>query len=199
VQADPAAARGALAHVQRVEQDIARAATRLQPQPLATEFPRSRFGAIAQQGAMLAAGRELALLRLTLPGFDTHFQQRGAQDGLLTQLAEGVAALRAGLLEAGLWPDTLVLTYSEFGRCPRENDNGGTDHGTTNVHFAFGPRVRGGVHGAVPELDRLDAEGNLPFAIDFRALYAEVLQRWWQIDSASALGRRFAPVGFIKA
>ena len=92
-----------------------------------------------------------------------------------------------------------MLTYAEFGRRPKENQSGGTDHGTANVHFALGGRVAGGLYGAAPELDALDGDGNPAFAVDFRGLYATVLERWWGIDSRDALGGRFAPVPFVKA
>jgi uncharacterized protein (DUF1501 family) len=103
------------------------------------------------------------------------------------------------LQEAGLWERTLVLTYSEFGRRARENGSGGTDHGTASVMFAFGPRVRSGVHGDAPSLTELDRDGNLRHTVDFRAVYATVLEQWWRLDSRAALGRKFAPVPFLRA
>jgi uncharacterized protein (DUF1501 family) len=108
-------------------------------------------------------------------------------------------ALRSALRESGLWNETLVLTYSEFGRRPRENASGGTDHGTAGVMFAFGPTVAGGFFGEPLALARLDETGNLPHAIDFRAVYAAVLERWWQLDSERVLGRRFAPLPLLRA
>jgi uncharacterized protein (DUF1501 family) len=89
------------------------------------------------------------------------------------------------------------MSYAEFGRRPKENQSNGTDHGTTNVHFALGGAVRGGVYGEAPDLAHLDAGGNMKFAVDFRSLYATALERWWQIDSREILGGRFAPLGFL--
>lgn len=83
--------------------------------------------------------------------------------------------LRGALKEIGRWPDTVVATYSEFGRRAQENLSGGTDHGTASVHFAMGGAVRGGLAGRSPSLDRLDASGNLAFTTDFRAYYAGLL------------------------
>ncbi len=71
-------------------------------------------------------------------------------------------------LEAGKSDSTLVLTYAEFGGRPRENQSGGTDHGTANAHFVLGGRVKGGLYGQHPQLDRLDGNGNLAVAVDFR-------------------------------
>jgi uncharacterized protein (DUF1501 family) len=90
-------------------------------------------------------------------------------------------------------------TASEFGRRPRENRTGGTDHGTASVLLAFGPRVRGGVHGEAADLRRLDANGNLQHTVDFRRIYAELLESLWQVPAARVLPRRYAPLGFLRA
>jgi len=65
--------------------------------------------------------------------------------------------------------------------------------------FALGPRVRAGRLGAPPALARLDANGNLPFAIDFRSVYATLLDTWFGLDSERVLGHRFTPVPLLKA
>lgn len=192
-------ARGALAHVLRVESDIARAAAELRPDAsFATAFPRGSFGIAIRHAAEVAATRRVPIVRVTLAGFDTHQNQANVHAELLRQVAEGVVALRAALVEVDLWRDTLVLTYSEFGRRPRENASGGTDHGTASVMFAFGGRVAGGLIGEAPSLARLDADGNLSHTTDFRAVYATVLERWWTLDSERALGARFAPLPLLR-
>ena len=91
------------------------------------------------------------------------------------------------------------MTYAEFGRRARENRSNGTDHGTASSHFLLGGRVRGGLYGPPPALDRLDGNGNLPHAVDFRDLYATVLGGWWGLDAAAALNGRFTPLDLIKA
>jgi uncharacterized protein (DUF1501 family) len=115
----------------------------------------------------------------------------------MRQLGDGLAALKAALKEVGRWESTVIATYAEFGRRPRENQTGGTDHGTANAHFVLGGRVRGGIYGPPPALDRLDGEGNLPFAVDFRAYYATFLERLWRSDSRAVLGARYTPLDFI--
>ena len=132
-------------------------------------------------------------------GFDTHSGQPGRHAQLLKALAEGLVALKAALVELGRWDSTLIMTYSEFGRRPRENLSNGTDHGTASAHFVLGGRVKGGLFGLPPELSRLDGNGNLPFAVDFRDLYATVLERWWGADSTRALKGRFAPLDVVRA
>ncbi len=194
---------GALGHIQRVESDIRQAAGRLSTggASLPTEFPAGAFGNTVRTAAqVLASGAGVAVMRLTLNGFDTHQNQPGVHASLLKQLAEGLTALRAALLELGRWQETLILSYAEFGRRPKENQSGGTDHGTANVHFALGGRVRGGLYGAVPDLTHLDGNGNLAHGVDFRSMYATVLERWWQVDtgiSREALRGRFPLLDFL--
>jgi uncharacterized protein (DUF1501 family) len=197
--AHAANAKGALAHILRVEADIAHAGASIRPTAqFSTEFPRGPAGQAVARAAALAATRQMAVVRLTLPGFDTHTAQLPRHAALLGQVAQAVVALRGALTEAGMWEDTLVLTYSEFGRRPKENGSAGTDHGTASVHFAFGQKVRGGQLGERPALQRLDAQGNPGHALDFRALYATVLEQWWQIDSRAILGGRFAPLPLLR-
>ena len=119
--------------------------------------------------------------------------------GFLSELGRGLQALRAALGELGKWNDTLVLTYAEFGRRPKENQNNGTDHGTANVHFALGGKVAGGLYGAAPDLTRLSGDGNPGYALDFRGVYATVLDRWWRVDSRDVLSGRFTPLPFLSA
>ncbi len=193
---------GALGHIRRVEADIRQAAARLggggPSSALRTDFPQTGFGASIRTACqVLASGVELAVLRVSLGGFDTHQNQAGTHANLLRQLAEGLVALKAALIELRLWDRSLVLTYAEFGRRPRENQSGGTDHGTASVHFALGGAVRRGIEGGAPDLDRLDTEGNLAYGIDFRRVYATVLERWWGIDSREILGGRYVPLGFV--
>jgi uncharacterized protein (DUF1501 family) len=191
----------ALQHILRVEENIAQAAARLSGnRAFATEFPVNPFGNAVRTAAQLVAGEAgIAAVKIALGGFDTHSGQPGRHAQLLKALAEGLVALQAALVELGRWDSTLVMTYSEFGRRPRENLSSGTDHGTASAHFLLGGRVKGGLYGMPPALSRLDGNGNLPFAVDFRDLYATVLERWWGADPTRALKARFAPLDIVRA
>lgn len=211
-----------LAHILEVENDIVKAADRLRPTqglaPMKTAFPGGAFGSsikaamqvLAAAGAPKEAafggtqqgqpgnGQGVAVIRLTLNGFDTHQNQPAQQAALLKQLAEGFASMKSALVELGRWDDTLVMTYAEFGRRPRENQSNGTDHGTVAPHFVTGGRVRGGLYGVPPALGRLDGNGNLPVGVDFRQLYATVLGSWWGLDASAILQQRFEPLSLLR-
>jgi uncharacterized protein (DUF1501 family) len=191
----------ALTHILRVEQDIVQAAAGLNgDHAFATEFPRTPFGnAIRTAAQVIASQAGVAAVKVSLNGFDTHSNQPGTHTRLLKDLAEGLVALRAALTELGRWNSTLAMTYAEFGRRPRENLSSGTDHGTASAHFVLGGHVKGGLYGAPPVLGRLDGNGNLPFAVDFRDLYATVLDGWWRADSTRVLNGRFRPLDLLKA
>ena len=191
----------ALAHILKVEADILQAAARLSAnRTFATEFPSTGFGAAMRTAAQVIANQAgVAVVRVTLTGFDTHSGQAGTQATLLAELANGVVALKGALDELGKLNDTLLLTYAEFGRRPRENLSNGTDHGTSSAHFALGGRVAGGLYGEQPSLERLSGDGNAGHAIDFRSVYATVLDGWWGVPSSGPLGGRFAAVPMLRA
>jgi uncharacterized protein (DUF1501 family) len=197
---EPAAARNeALAHILRVEHDVRVSAERLHPgRSFAATFPQGPFGNAAGTAAQLAANPAgIAVVRLSLGSFDTHANQKGQHANLLHQLGDGLASLRAALMEIDRWNSTVIATYAEFGRRARENESGGTDHGTASAHFVMGGAVKGGLYGAPPALDRLDANGNLPHAVDFRAYYATFLDRWWGMDAAAVLGGRYPSLELV--
>jgi uncharacterized protein (DUF1501 family) len=202
-----------LAHILDVENDIVKAADRLRPTQgqaqLKTAFPGGAFGSSIKTAMQVLAagdtpqeqprnGQGVAVIRLTLNGFDTHQNQPGQQAALLKQLAEGFASMKSALVELGRWNETLVMTYAEFGRRPRENQSNGTDHGTVAPHFVMGGRVRGGLYGVPPVLARLDGNGNLPVGVDFQQLYATVLGPWWGLDSSAILQQRFEPLPLLR-
>ena len=56
----------------------------------------------------------------------------------------------------------------------------------------------GGADPRTWDLDALEGD-NLPFAVDFRSLYATVLERWWGVDAVGPLRGRFAPLDLVRA
>ncbi|MGH8714900.1 MAG: DUF1501 domain-containing protein [Casimicrobiaceae bacterium] len=199
--AEGSARNKALRHILKVEADIIQAAAHLKADHVfTTAFPPGGFGAAIRTACLVIANRPgVAVVRVTQNGYDTHSAQAATQARLLGELAGGVVALKSGLDELGKWDDTLVLTYAEFGRRPKENLSSGTDHGTASVHLALGGRVAGGLYGEQPSLERLSGDGNTGFAIDFRSVYATALERWWNVRSASPLGGAFAPLPILQS
>jgi len=191
----------ALAHILKTENDVVAAATRLDAsRAFATQFPSTPFGNVVRTACHVAASPAgVACLRLTQAGYDTHTGQAPTHARLLGELADGLVALKQGLEEIGRWSDTLVLTYAEFGRRPRENLSAGTDHGTASAHFALGGRVAGGLYGAAPDLARLGGDGNPAYALDFRSVYATALETWWGVRAGPVLNGRFETLPLIRA
>jgi uncharacterized protein (DUF1501 family) len=197
---EPARGNAALRHLLETEDGIVDAAARLaRPRAFATTFPATPFGrAVRTASEVVTADQSVAAVRITLQGFDTHRDQVGIQPRLLGELAEGLAALRAALTEAGRWQDTLVITYAEFGRRPAENISAGTDHGTASVHFALGGRVAGGLYGETPSLASIGGNDNVAHVLDFRAVYATALRGWWNVDARSVLGGDFSGATYLR-
>ncbi|MFM9880214.1 MAG: DUF1501 domain-containing protein [Burkholderiaceae bacterium] len=206
--AAPAAVRGnaALQHILAVENGTAQAAEGLRGDKFAfnTAFPGGAFGNGVRAACQVVASQRgkdggVPVLALTLGSFDTHQNQPGLHANLLRQLAEGLAALKGGLMEIGAWDRTVVMTYSEFGRRPRQNGTNGTDHGTAAPHFVTGGAVRGGLYGQPPDLTRLDGTQNLIHTTDFRQLYATIAQQWWGVNAQSVVRGNFEPLKFLRA
>lgn len=141
-------------------------------------------------GAMLRGDAAPHVFFLQLGGFDTHANQRGRHDTLMKTFAGGVAAFWAELSAPAEAGRVLMMAYSEFGRAVAQNAAGGTDHGGAGPVFLFGPRVRGGVYGPGPSLTDVDA-GGLRHRVDFRSVYATVLERWLGVPAGSVLGDEF--------
>ena len=95
---------------------------------------------------------------VTTGGFDTHSGQNvnaanGAYFTLMATINDALARLLQRPAHAGLLDDTLVLSFSEFGRRISENGSQGTDHGAASVMLALGGRVNGGLYGTAPNLN----------------------------------------------
>jgi uncharacterized protein (DUF1501 family) len=52
------------------------------------------------------------------------------------------------------------------------------------------------LYGKHPSLDRLD-QGDLIHTVDFRSVYASILQKWMQAPASKILGRGFTELGFV--
>lgn len=148
---------------------------------------------------MITAGAPTRVYYVSHGGFDTHAAQPQKQAYLLQELSQAVSLFHDDLARQGQLDRVLGVTFSEFGRRVTENKNAGTDHGAASLMFAFGGKVKPGLHGAAPDLERLDPLGDLAFKIDFRQVYAGILQDWLHADSARVLQGRFEPVPLVNS
>lgn len=160
-------------------------------------YPQGSFGRqLADASRIIRADLGVPVLKLALGSFDTHRNQRTQHARLLTQFAQGIAALRSELVASGHWRSVLVMTYSEFGRRAAENGSGGTDHGTAATHFVFGGKIRGGHLGRHPDLTTLQ-DLDMQYSTDFRQLYQTVLNDWWQRPDLRIPGGDWSTLGLI--
>ena len=142
------------------------------------------------------------IYHVSLGGFDTHAQQANAHANLLRNLSEAVDAFLQDITDDGRQEDVMIMTFSEFGRRVGQNGSFGTDHGTAAPLFLLGDGVNGGLYGSAPVLDDLDNAGNMKFDIDFRTVYATVLQDWFgiapEVVQEALLGHSYTSLGFVE-
>ncbi len=134
---------------------------------------------------------------VSLGGFDTHAGQVDKQNKVLSQYAEAVATFIKNLKELNKWDDTLIFTFSEFGRRVEENASTGTDHGTAGNVFLFGKNLKKkGIVNQAPDLTNLD-NGDLKYSVDFRSIYKDILQNWLQTDATKIVSANVNPFDII--
>jgi uncharacterized protein (DUF1501 family) len=131
-------------------------------------------------------------------GYDTHTGQAGRQRQLLQDLGDSTKAFVDDLKAQNNLQRVLVMTFSEFGRRVSENANGGTDHGAAAPMFIVGNKVKAGLLGKYPSLAPQDLfEGDIKYNVDFRSVYAGVLETWLKTKTAPILGRQFEPLQVV--
>jgi uncharacterized protein (DUF1501 family) len=166
------------------------------------EYPDDPFGqALRLVAQIVTGGLGTQVMHVAIGGFDTHASQNVApinQPLLLERLDAGIDALHRDLVEHGLGSDVAIMTFSEFGRRVRENGSQGTDHGTAAPMFLIGDPVAGGLQGDPPSLKTLDGNGDLIHTVDFRQVYATVLEDWLEADAREILGGDFAKLSLFR-
>ncbi|MEM6333279.1 MAG: DUF1501 domain-containing protein [Planctomycetota bacterium] len=198
----PEAATDATAFVQRTAMDAQVASMKVR-RAVSAE-PRTRFPGhgLARQlrsvAAMIHAELPTRVYYVSMGGFDTHANQQGRHFQLMRQFSESVGAFQAELEATGHADRVVTVAFSEFGRRVAQNASGGTDHGAAGPVFVFGPQMPQRLVGAHPSLTDLD-RGDLKYKIDFRQVYAELLDNWLELDSMAALGQRYRHPGIFSA
>jgi uncharacterized protein (DUF1501 family) len=152
--------------------------------PTQSEFA-DRLSSLA---ALIAQPLGIRVATLQAPGdYDTHDNQPQDLTKALAELSRGLSAFQADLEARGVADRVLTFVWSEFGRRPKSNESAGTDHGAGGIAWVQGTRALGGVLSEVPDLGALDRDDNLAVTVDFRRVYASLVEQWLGTDAAEVL------------
>ncbi|WP_298519244.1 DUF1501 domain-containing protein [uncultured Kordia sp.] len=164
-----------------------------------TEYPKNEFSKQLKQVAQfINSGLQTKVYYTSLGGFDTHANQINKQKRLLKIYDEAMAAFIKDLKQQDTFKDTLILTFSEFGRRVQQNAANGTDHGTANQVFVIGKQLKKqGFYNPMANLSNLDNNGDLKYDIDFREIYTSVLNNWLEVDASKVINKSFAGVNIV--
>jgi uncharacterized protein (DUF1501 family) len=193
----------AIAGAQHVQQSVSSYTS-----PVTYPANNGLAGAMRMVAQLATTINEANLFYVQMGGFDHHSDEIGSDQSptdktvgqhvnLLRQFSQAVKAFYDDMAAHGLADKLLMMHWSEFGRRPNENASLGTDHGTSSGQFIIGNPVIGGIYGQQPSLTDLDRAGNLKFNVDFRAVYATILEKWLRADSQSILGASYENIGFL--
>jgi uncharacterized protein (DUF1501 family) len=144
-------------------------------------YPKTALGKNLEWIARLIKGNLNSKIYYTSQnGYDTHDNQINIHLRNLTELNDAVSSFYSELKKAKLLQNVTLVVFSEFGRRVRDNGNG-TDHGTAAPMFIIGGNSKGKIIGNNPNLADLD-NGDLKYEIDFRSVYASLLQNKMNFD-----------------
>lgn len=162
------------------------------------DYPKGELGGALQQiASLMVGGSDTQIYYANMGGFDTHVNQTAQQERLFKQYSTAVSAFVKDLKAQGLWDNTLVLTFSEFGRRVAENGSRGTDHGAANNVYLMGGKLKKqGFYNEGPNLGQLE-KGDLSFDVDFRQIYATILRDWLQGGAQRAWFEGFSSLGIV--
>ena len=166
--------------------------------PTTAQYPTTGLGqSLKTIASLIFSDINTKVYYISLGSFDTHVAQEGQQKRLFTEMNDAVKAFVADLKANNRFQDTMLMTFSEFGRRVNQNASGGTDHGTANnMFFVSGGLQQKGVLNAMPDLNDLQ-DGDLKHHVDFKNVYATVLKNWLNADDKKILGKEFSSLGFI--
>jgi uncharacterized protein (DUF1501 family) len=102
-------------------------------------------------------------------------------------IADSIAAFQADLESRGLADRVLVHLWSEFGRRVEENGSLGTDHGASGTSLLIGNQASGTMVGEWPGIASLDTNGNQIENVDYRGVYASLLEQFFDQDAAPVI------------
>jgi uncharacterized protein (DUF1501 family) len=177
-------------------EEVRTIAARVQNQAV---YPNSPFAnSLKLVAKLIGGGLPTRIYYVSQGGYDTHTNQVATQQRLLQDLGDSMKAFVDDMRAQGNMQRVLVMTFSEFGRRVNENANGGTDHGAAAPMFIVGNKVKAGLLGRYPSLAPQDLfQGDIKYNVDFRSVYAGVLESWLKTKSAPILGKQFEPLPVV--
>jgi len=162
-------------------------------------YPQSQLAnSLKLVAKLIGGGLATRVYYVSQGGYDTHTNQPGTHDRLLKELGDSVKAFVDDLKAQGNLERVLVMTFSEFGRRVSENASSGTDHGAAAAMFVIANKVKASLLGQSPSLAPAELnQGDLQYTVDFRRVYAGVLEAWLKTKSEPVLGRKFDPLQIV--
>ncbi|MDX1952147.1 MAG: DUF1501 domain-containing protein [Verrucomicrobiota bacterium] len=147
---------------------------------------------------LIGGGISTRVFYVSHGGYDTHTNQALSHERLLKDLAGAVNAFMSEIKLQKNGDRVLLMTFSEFGRRVAQNANKGTDHGAAAPLFLFGNKVKAGINGKFPSLVTKNLHnGDLKFNVDFRSVYAGILEQWLSAKSDPILNGKFEPYQIV--
>ncbi|MEI9947014.1 MAG: DUF1501 domain-containing protein [Chitinophagaceae bacterium] len=166
--------------------------------PTAAEYPKTNLGnSMKTIASLIFSDINTKVYYVSLGSFDTHINQQFQQQRLFTELNDAIKSFTKDLKDNHRFDDVLLFTFSEFGRRVSQNASGGTDHGTANNMFLVsGGLKQKGMINALPDLGDLN-EGDLKHKVDFKNVYATILNKWLNADDQKILNGKYNYLDFI--
>jgi uncharacterized protein (DUF1501 family) len=166
--------------------------------PTSAEYPKSELGnSLKTIASLIYSEINTKVYYVSLGSFDTHTNQDMQQQRLFNEMNGAVTAFVKDLKANNRFDDVMLFSFSEFGRRVQQNASGGTDHGTANNMFLVsGGLKQKGVLNPLPDLADLQ-EGDLKYNIDFKNVYATILNKWLNADDQLILGKKYESMSFI--
>ncbi len=166
--------------------------------PTKAEYPKTELGnSMKTIASLIFSDINTKIYYVSLGSFDTHINQDAQQQRLFTEMNDAVKAFVKDMKTNSRFEDVMLFTFSEFGRRVEQNASDGTDHGTANnMFFISGGLKQQGMINELPSLSDLD-EGDLKYKVDFKSVYATVLNKWLNADDAAILGKKNSQHDFI--
>jgi len=165
--------------------------------PASVSYPRTALGdSLSLVGRMIAGGLATRVYYVSQGGYDTHTNEIPTHTRLMGELNDALVAFAQDMQVQGNFGRVMLMTFSEFGRRVQQNASNGTDHGAAAPMFVMGGNMKAGLLGQYPSLSTLNA-GDLAYNVDFRSVYATILDKWLRAPSKDVLGRQFPLVNLV--